>query len=310
LGNPFAEVASVLSLLEQLEHHHHQIITPTVFSGQLEEAIKDMGTPSRTWPLATLLLTVATVAGRWYQLVDRIEPNPYLVSGHGRRKPYLHANKPQDEIFHVPQAQKYCQGEWHSWDPKITTPPGLYLVAWAFSLITGSCNTSALRALNVSAICIVSIQAYDILRQIDRRSSSNQEHDSLEKDDPAFWSKAHSALNIALFPPLFFFSGLFYTDVMSTLFVLLSYDAFLKRPVGGMKATDDFKAILIGIVALLFRQTNIFWVAVFPAGLATVNTLRHNAHFKSEGDARQILEASWREGQVYDPLVEDASLSG
>ena len=31
----------------------------------------------------------------------------------------------EDEYFHVPQAQKYCKGD-YSWDPKITTPPGLY----------------------------------------------------------------------------------------------------------------------------------------------------------------------------------------
>lgn len=31
----------------------------------------------------------------------------------------------QDEPFHVPQAQAYCKGDWFTWDPKITTPPGL-----------------------------------------------------------------------------------------------------------------------------------------------------------------------------------------
>ena len=35
----------------------------------------------------------------------------------------------QDEIFHVPQAQKYCQGDWVSWDEKITTFPGVYIVS-------------------------------------------------------------------------------------------------------------------------------------------------------------------------------------
>lgn len=32
----------------------------------------------------------------------------------------------KDEIFHIPQAQKYCQGKFFEWDGKITTPPGLY----------------------------------------------------------------------------------------------------------------------------------------------------------------------------------------
>ncbi|KAK7293046.1 hypothetical protein RJT34_15907 [Clitoria ternatea] len=31
-----------------------------------------------------------------------------------------------DEIFHIPQAQPYCKGNFGSWDPMFTTPPGLY----------------------------------------------------------------------------------------------------------------------------------------------------------------------------------------
>lgn len=31
----------------------------------------------------------------------------------------------QDEIFHAPQAQAYCRGDWRYWDPALTTPPGL-----------------------------------------------------------------------------------------------------------------------------------------------------------------------------------------
>lgn len=34
----------------------------------------------------------------------------------------------KDEPFHIPQAQAYCRGEWTTWDPKITTPPGLYVM--------------------------------------------------------------------------------------------------------------------------------------------------------------------------------------
>jgi hypothetical protein len=34
-------------------------------------------------------------------------------------------NAPQDEPFHVPQVQAYCNGDWSYWDQKITTPPGL-----------------------------------------------------------------------------------------------------------------------------------------------------------------------------------------
>ena len=37
----------------------------------------------------------------------------------------------QDEIFHVPQTQKYCRGLFTEWDPKITTFPGLYVAGAA-----------------------------------------------------------------------------------------------------------------------------------------------------------------------------------
>jgi hypothetical protein len=35
----------------------------------------------------------------------------------------------QDELFHVRQTQQYCRGDFATWDPMITTFPGLYLFA-------------------------------------------------------------------------------------------------------------------------------------------------------------------------------------
>ncbi|KAI7538973.1 hypothetical protein KC331_g10023, partial [Hortaea werneckii] len=52
----------------------------------------------------------------WFYLVDRTVTEPYL-----------------DEVFHVRQAQLYCAGNFHDWDPKITTPPGLYIVSYLLS---------------------------------------------------------------------------------------------------------------------------------------------------------------------------------
>ncbi|RWS07343.1 putative Dol-P-Glc:Glc(2)Man(9)GlcNAc(2)-PP-Dol alpha-1:2-glucosyltransferase-like protein, partial [Dinothrombium tinctorium] len=37
-----------------------------------------------------------------------------------------------DEQFHVKQARHYCVGNFTTWDPKITTPPGLYLITLGF----------------------------------------------------------------------------------------------------------------------------------------------------------------------------------
>jgi hypothetical protein len=39
----------------------------------------------------------------------------------------------QDEIFHIPQTQQYCQGEFAKWDPKITTFPGTYMLGTAYA---------------------------------------------------------------------------------------------------------------------------------------------------------------------------------
>ena len=43
-----------------------------------------------------------------FAIVTRVAKEPYI-----------------DEIFHVPQAQAYCQGHFGYWNDKITTPPGL-----------------------------------------------------------------------------------------------------------------------------------------------------------------------------------------
>ncbi|UZJ54741.1 hypothetical protein CBS101457_004061 [Exobasidium rhododendri] len=44
-------------------------------------------------------------------------------------QPYL------DEIFHVPQAQRYCDGRFEHYDPKLTTPPGLYFISLFFAKV-------------------------------------------------------------------------------------------------------------------------------------------------------------------------------
>ena len=63
-----------------------------------------------------------------------------------------------DEIFHIPQAQKYCHYKFQEWDPKITTLPGIYLVSFvalrsvAFFLgreLHVLCSTFLLRMTNV-----------------------------------------------------------------------------------------------------------------------------------------------------------------
>ena len=131
----------------------------------------------------------------------------------------------------------------------------------------------------------------------------------------------HSALNIALFPPLLFFSALYYTDVPSTLSVLIFYWFFLsshKRNTSPWLRAPVL--IILGAVSLLFRQTNIFWVAIFPMSIVLVNELDRGHHVvkdsmyrRAEGfgdSTMSILKTSWKMETVFDLSVRDAWLEG
>ena len=64
-------------------------------------------------------------------------PSPQLTSTSPPRSPReKKSHAKQDETFHVNQTRAYCEGRWREWDPKITTPPGLYVLAvgWARAL--------------------------------------------------------------------------------------------------------------------------------------------------------------------------------
>ncbi|ORY08933.1 DIE2/ALG10 family-domain-containing protein [Clohesyomyces aquaticus] len=253
----------------------------------------------QTGALPIALVVIASAAGIWLNLISTHVPDPYL-----------------DEFFHVPQAQRYCKGD-YSWDPKITTPPGLYMVSLLLqSVLRIPCHTYSLRALNAGAICVVCILAYDILRNLRARTSSNQKEKATRvgsqkgghHGEQTALFDAHSALNISLFPPLFFFSGLYYTDIISTLLVLLSYNTFLKKGRGRWRFWEDVTFVQIGIVALSFRQTNIFWVAVFPAGLSVIDAIKRGESITYPKDIslRELIDKSWSEGFVYDCDVGDA----
>ncbi|KAF2441437.1 glycosyltransferase family 59 protein [Karstenula rhodostoma CBS 690.94] len=221
-----------------------------------------MSSSRQVWAFPTALIAIANISATWYKLVSERVPEPYL-----------------DEFFHVPQAQRYCQKD-YTWDPKITTPPGLYLASLLIKPIAG-CDISALRALNVGAICLICLLSYQIRRLLRQPLSPRRTKKGLStpksQDDDTQTSlfDAHTALNISLFPPLFFFSGLYYTDVLSTLVVLAAYSTYLSQRRTQNYLLSTLITVNIGVLALLFRQTNIFWVAVFPAGLAVVDTLKY-----------------------------------
>lgn len=61
----------------------------------------------------------------WYSSLFAVSMGIFLQFNTKQSQPYM------DEIFHVPQAQKYCNYKFDEWDPKITTLPGLYFISFA-----------------------------------------------------------------------------------------------------------------------------------------------------------------------------------
>jgi alpha-1,2-glucosyltransferase len=134
-------------------------------------------------------------------------------------------------------------------------------------------------------------------------------------------SRLHHGLNITLFPPLFFFSALYYTDVPSTLSVMTFYLFFLYSYRSGMSSWLRTPGlILLGSISLLFRQTNIFWVTVFPTGVVLVNELdkghqviKDSMLRRSEGfgdSMASVARTSWKMEVIFDPSVRDAWIEG
>ncbi|KAI8081843.1 alpha-2-glucosyltransferase Alg10 [Gilbertella persicaria] len=157
-------------------------------------------------------------------LVNKNAPEPYM-----------------DEIFHIPQAQHYCQGDYAVWDPKLTTPPGLYLMSNLIALVgqvfqLDLCTINTLRFTNI----LFSIGLYVVLVQLVKSG-----HD---------WHARLYALALAWFPVGFFYNAVYYTDTGSTFFVLLCYLAVKKR--------YYHAAGLVGIVSMSFRQTNVIWLCL------------------------------------------------
>ncbi|KAH0491010.1 hypothetical protein TgHK011_002456 [Trichoderma gracile] len=209
----------------------------------------------------TVFLAAATFL--WLGVVSEVVPEPYL-----------------DEVFHIPQAQRYCQGRFLEWDDKITTPPGLYWVsilipqaAQLSGLISSyTCDPKTLRATNAVGILVLAYLALQCRKEIEARL--HQAHSSVRINGISQYAM-HTALNIALFPVLFFFSGLYYTDVVSTAVVLAAFLNHLQR-VGRSQSSlvSDLATIAWGLFALTMRQTNVFWVVVFMGGLEAVHAVK------------------------------------
>ena len=129
-----------------------------------------------------------------------------------------------------------------------------------------------------------------------RRTAENEPTDS---------SLGHTAVNICLFPLLFFFYALYYTDVISTLSVLFVYRFCLKR--------QRLRLLLAGLVSLWFRQTNIFWVTIFMGGLDLTRSIRQadcQTGYVDQPTLKGIVIGSWHKGCLYDIHASRANILG
>lgn len=184
----------------------------------------------------------------------------WVINGAIGRHPYM------DEVFHARQTWKYLTGRFYEWDDKITTPPGLYLLAipyyWfvrLFCSAVGSQQEDAvgiLRSLNLWLLIGSLILVHRHL--VACKSTSVHTYYSL-------WH----AFNIVTTPVLFFFAFLFYTDIASMFFVLLASD------LSGAWSTSSltqrpFASAFVCFLSLWFRQTNIVW-SLFIAGMFVRN---------------------------------------
>ncbi|KAI4602563.1 glucosyltransferase [Pestalotiopsis sp. 9143b] len=239
------------------------------------------------WSYAAPLIVPTLLGLVWLNMVNVFVPKPYM-----------------DEIFHIPQAQVYCEGKYTQWDDKITTPPGF--IIWARVSGHQDCSADTLRRFNVFATALTAAVA--------TACRSTIEGSSLKKGISSIYS-IHTGINIALFPVLFFFSGLYYTDVMSTCVVLVAYLNHLSRSkqgrAGGSLA-NDFYTILLGVLALFMRQTNVFWVVVYMGGLEAVQTIRELLVSREspvlDSWVKQVKFFVYRSsiGAVHDVPLEDA----
>ncbi|XP_026759645.2 putative Dol-P-Glc:Glc(2)Man(9)GlcNAc(2)-PP-Dol alpha-1,2-glucosyltransferase [Galleria mellonella] len=171
-----------------------------------------------------LFLTVAAYFGVSKFIFDKVYGTIHIVI---------------DELFHIPQGLAYCERNFTYWNPKITTLPGLYLVSAAVLGSHFQCNTYNLRFINLIASCINLILFASILKFVYGNTS--------------YVKTVWQALNLALLPPLYFFSHVYYTDTLSLTFLLV-FSGFVNK----------FKLLnfIFGLCSVVMRQTNVVWVAM------------------------------------------------
>ncbi|ODQ59032.1 glycosyltransferase family 59 protein [Wickerhamomyces anomalus NRRL Y-366-8] len=174
------------------------------------------------WPVLFLLSTFLT----------------YTISKHYVTEPFI------DEIFHIPQTIQYFHGDFKTWDPKITTPPGLYYLGYVWSKIikllhlpVNPIGLGTLRYLNTIGGTLVLPYVLNPLFVL---------------NPIGFWP-----VSLISFPVLSSFYTLYYTDVWATIMIVSSLSVAVALPYSDK--TSIRLSALLGLISVFFRQTNIIW---------------------------------------------------
>lgn len=298
----------------------------------------DRSLTSRSFTITLAL--VSLTAALWSVLIHAIVPEPYLVrlifkrsnNAHGTRMRSFILGKHRpisavDGTFGTPSlplllaCRFYQVLAWHRQGLGLTLPKR-YLASWfhlkphpsldhrhIFSdFVT---DASALRHTNFIGGVLLALLVRSLLglniEVYNGKCEEKHESNVRCKRCPSWsgWELIHTTINVYLFPPLFFFYGLYYTDVLSALSVLLAYQCYLvKQPTG---------VIFAGLLSLLFRQTNIFWVSVFLGGLELCRTIpkgRPEIEFPRQPTFYDVVQGSWQHASAYDPLISQACFEG
>ncbi|CAF0756252.1 unnamed protein product [Adineta steineri] len=205
------------------------------------------------------------------------------------QEPYM------DEYFHFHQAANYCSGNYRHWDPSITTPPGLYLITHSIEMILnniqllnktfGPCSLGLARFTNVIfmlALPFVFIKYLKKMKKEDEKTSTL------------------SALCISCHPLIYFFTFLYYTDVGSLFFAMISLTTYVYH--------YHLWSAMFSLIALTFRQTNIIIVA-YEIGLTIIEEFRlkskqsHILHVYTSRssdtiDLKEYLTVLWKYGRI------------
>ena len=138
-----------------------------------------------------------------------------------------------DEYFHVPYIARIIEGD-YTFPKYLTVPPTYHFLIAEIAKVFALKTIASLRMINmiIGLLCILAF------------------YNLVEKTSPE--SKNLKTFQFAFLPILFPFYFLNYTDVTSLLFVILSTSSAVSG--------KSFLSGVFGLISLLIRQTNIFWV--------------------------------------------------